>query len=124
MSGFAAIRWLGCTVAAQVSVGRWCAGLAPHVASSPSVSDVDQTIGEVARRTGVTERTLRYYEEIGLLAPRRDANDHRRYDAEHVDRLYRIRLLREFGTPLSAIDPMTWTCSRSPLATWPNSTGR
>ena len=62
-------------------------------------------IGEVARQAGLTERTLRYYEELGLLAPRRDAGGRRRYDAELVDRLYRIRLLREFGTPLADIDP-------------------
>lgn len=66
---------------------------------------MDQTIGEVARRTGVTERTLRYYEELGLLTPRRDAGGRRRYDAEHVDRLYRIRLLRELGTPVAALEP-------------------
>lgn len=66
---------------------------------------MDQTIGEVARRAGVTERTLRYYEELGLLSPRRDSGGRRRYDAEHVDRLYRIRLLREFDTPLGELDP-------------------
>lgn len=66
---------------------------------------MDQTIGEVAKRSGLTERTLRYYEELGLLEPRRDAGGHRRYDAEHLNRLYRIRLLREFGSPLRDIDP-------------------
>jgi len=66
---------------------------------------MDQTIGEVARQAGLTDRTLRYYEELGLLAPRRDSGGRRRYDAEHVDRLYRIRLLREFGTPLAEVDP-------------------
>lgn len=68
------------------------------------MASVDQTIGEVAARTGVTERTLRYYEELGLLTPRRDAGGRRRYDAEHVDRLYRIRLLRELGTPVAQLD--------------------
>lgn len=32
----------------------------------------DATIGEVARRIGVTEPTLRYYEELGLFTPARD----------------------------------------------------
>ncbi|HET9861736.1 MAG TPA: MerR family transcriptional regulator [Nocardioidaceae bacterium] len=58
---------------------------------------MEQTIGEVARRTGVTERTLRYYEVLGLLTPRRDTGGRRRYDVEQVDRLYRIRLMRELG---------------------------
>ncbi len=66
---------------------------------------MSQSIGEVARRAGVTERTLRYYEELGLLAPDRDAGGRRRYEAGHVDRLYRIRLLRALGTPLAELDP-------------------
>jgi DNA-binding transcriptional MerR regulator/uncharacterized glyoxalase superfamily protein PhnB len=66
---------------------------------------VELTIGEVARSTGVTERTLRYYEELGLLAPERDAGGRRRYDAGHIDRLYRIRLLRSLGTPVADVEP-------------------
>lgn len=63
------------------------------------------TIGEVAQRTGLTQRTLRYYEEIGLLDPARDTGGRRRYDAAAIDRLYRIRLLRDLGTPLGDVDP-------------------
>lgn len=63
------------------------------------------TIGEVAARTGVTERTLRYYEELGLLAPARDSGGRRRYDSATLDRLYRVRLLRELGTPVADVDP-------------------
>jgi DNA-binding transcriptional MerR regulator len=66
---------------------------------------MDATIGEVARRTGVTERTLRYYEELGLLTPRRDSGGRRRYDAEHIDRLYRILVLRALGSPVGELDP-------------------
>jgi DNA-binding transcriptional MerR regulator len=46
-------------------------------------------IGEVARRLGVTTRTIRYYEEIGLLgsAGEREAGQHRAYGEEEVDRL-------------------------------------
>lgn len=63
------------------------------------------TIGSVAQRTGLTERTLRYYEEAGLLAPPRDDGGRRRYGAADLQRLYRIRLLRELGTPVAAVDP-------------------
>lgn len=63
------------------------------------------TIGETARRTGVTERTLRYYEELGLLAPERDAGGRRRYDGATLDRLCRVRLLRHLGTPLAEVEP-------------------
>lgn len=60
-------------------------------------------IGEVVRRTGLTERALRYYEELGLLRPERVGGGHRVYDQASLARLYRIRLLRELGTPLGEI---------------------
>lgn len=66
---------------------------------------MDLRIGDVARRTGVTERTLRYYEELGLLEPSRDGSGRRHYDRATLDRLYRIRLLRELGTPVAELDP-------------------
>ena len=65
----------------------------------------DLTIGDVATRTGLTQRTLRYYEELGLLGADRDSGGRRRYDAAAIDRLYRIRLLRDLGTPLAEVDP-------------------
>ena len=66
---------------------------------------MDLTIGDVAEHTGLTQRTLRYYEELGLLDPPRDTGGRRRYDAAAIDRLYRIRLLRDLGTPLADVDP-------------------
>ena len=49
-------------------------------------------VGELARRTGLSVRTLRYYDEIGLLAPsRRSEGGHRLYTAEDVVRLQRIK---------------------------------
>lgn len=61
-------------------------------------------IGEVSRRTGLTVRTLRYYEEIGLLSPCYDeGSGHRRYTHAELLRLYRISLLRQLGTPLNRI---------------------
>jgi DNA-binding transcriptional MerR regulator len=45
-------------------------------------------IGEVARRVGTTTRTIRYYEEIGLLGSAgREAGRHRSYDEEEVAHL-------------------------------------
>jgi DNA-binding transcriptional MerR regulator len=61
-------------------------------------------IGEVSRRTGLTARALRYYEEIGLLEPSgRLAGGHRVYTTEDLRRLYRICLLRQLGTPLATM---------------------
>ena len=44
-------------------------------------------IGELARRTGVSRRSLRYYEQHGLLHARRGGNDWREYDEPAVDRV-------------------------------------
>lgn len=52
-------------------------------------------IGELARRSGVSARSLRYYEQHGLIAARRDPNGYRVYGEDDV------RLAREIGTLLS-----------------------
>jgi DNA-binding transcriptional MerR regulator len=53
-------------------------------------------IGEVAERTGVTPRTIRYYEEIGLLdRTERRKGEHRLYEQEDVDRLLELTRLRD-----------------------------
>ena len=61
-------------------------------------------VGALARATGLTVRTLHYYDQIGLLTPsRRTDAGHRLYDADDVARLYRISLLRGLGFPLDQI---------------------
>jgi MerR family transcriptional regulator, thiopeptide resistance regulator len=57
----------------------------------------------VATASGVTVRTLHYYEEIGLLVPQRTEAGHRVYSSQEVERLSRICLLRRMGLPLSAV---------------------
>jgi DNA-binding transcriptional MerR regulator len=53
-------------------------------------------IQEVAAETGLTPRAIRYYEELGLLAPAaRSEGDYRLYDAEDPERLRFIRGLRD-----------------------------
>jgi DNA-binding transcriptional MerR regulator len=53
-------------------------------------------IGEVAERTGVTPRTIRYYEEIGLLTGnKRRKGEHRAYDDTDVERLQELKRLRD-----------------------------
>lgn len=59
---------------------------------------------EITRLTGTTSRTLRHYDQIGLLAPSRvGANGYRYYDGESLVRLQRILLLRELGLALGTI---------------------
>ncbi len=54
------------------------------------------TIEQVATRTNMTKRTLRYYEEVGLLSPMgRTEGNYRRYSEEDVQRLERIKELRD-----------------------------
>jgi DNA-binding transcriptional MerR regulator len=63
------------------------------------VSAVEQRvlrIGELAERTGVTPRTIRYYEEIGLLARgERRKGSHRSYDEADVERVLELTRLRD-----------------------------
>lgn len=62
------------------------------------------TIVEVARASGVTSRTLRHYDAIGLLAPAGvAANGYREYGEAELLRLQQILVLRELGLPLEEI---------------------
>ena len=62
------------------------------------------SIQEVARLTGVTSRTLRHYDAVGLLpADRATASGPRRYDRTALVRLQRILLLRDLGLGLGDI---------------------
>ena len=60
------------------------------------VHRVSLRIGDVARLVGTTPRTIRYYEEIGLLpeAPARPAGQHRLYSDEEVERLREVMRLK------------------------------
>lgn len=52
---------------------------------------MDHTIGRLARPAGISTRTLRLYDQMGLLKPVRDPeNAYRLYGAEQVDRLQQI----------------------------------
>lgn len=60
-------------------------------------------IGELANRTGVSERSLRYYEQQGMLTPNRTAGGHRDYPDGAVDRVIRIQELFAAGLCSSKI---------------------
>ncbi|GCD21476.1 MerR family transcriptional regulator [Cellulomonas algicola] len=56
-------------------------------------------IGELSRRTGVSTRLLRYYEEQGLISPARSANTYREYDEADVAQVERAVGLVRSGLP-------------------------
>jgi DNA-binding transcriptional MerR regulator len=64
--------------------------------SSRDTCEQTLTIEQVAGQTGLTKRTLRYYEEVGLLPPTgRTEGNYRRYSQSDVARLTRIKDLRD-----------------------------
>jgi peroxiredoxin/DNA-binding transcriptional MerR regulator len=56
-------------------------------------------ISELARRSGVTTKAVRYYESLGLITPGRAANGYREYDDFHLRAVTEIRTLAEVGIP-------------------------
>jgi len=68
------------------------------------VKEKKYRIGELARKAGVTERTIRYYEELGILErqERTEAN-HRRYTGRDLLHLQRVQQLKSYDLTLSEI---------------------
>lgn len=87
--------------------------MAEPTAAVDECAETVLTIGEAAEQLGMTPRTLRYYEELGLVtSSRRSTTAQRRYGPEEIRRLQRIRELQtllglgldEIGEPLAAFD--------------------
>ncbi len=64
-------------------------------------------INEVEALVGVTKKNIRFYEEQGLLSPRRNSeNGYRDYGEAEVEALRRIKLMRKLGVPIQEIRQM------------------
>ncbi|NYI04579.1 MerR family transcriptional regulator [Allostreptomyces psammosilenae] len=63
-------------------------------------------IGELSTRTGVSRRSLRYYEDQGLLVSSRSPSGQRHYDDEHVERVRLIQAFLAAGMSTSTIAAM------------------
>lgn len=64
-------------------------------------------INEVEAQVGITKKNIRFYEEQGLLSPRRNSeNGYRDYGEAEVAALRRIKLMRKLGVPLEEIRTM------------------
>jgi DNA-binding transcriptional MerR regulator len=74
------------------------------------------TIGELARRTGVTTSALRYYDELGLVRPTRRVSGHRRYAVAAVAAVGVVRFLQEVGFTLAETKLLIAPRKRSPVA--------
>jgi DNA-binding transcriptional MerR regulator len=76
-------------------------------------------IGTVARLAQVSVRTLRHYDDLGLLKPARvdPATGYRYYTPDQVLRLHRILVLRDLGVSLSKVGQLIDDDGRSPPVT-------
>lgn len=61
-------------------------------------------IGTIAARSGLSVRTLRYWEQIGILTSVRGENGYRYYDTKSVRRIERIAILKRWELPLADIE--------------------
>lgn len=65
---------------------------------------MEYTVQKLARLAGISARTIRYYDEIGILKPARiSSSGYRIYGAQQVDRLQQILFYRELGVDLDSI---------------------
>src|SRR5579862_2283477 len=73
----------------------------------------DLTIHDVSRRSGLSEPTLRYYEQVGLIGPveRDESSGHRRYREEDLDTLQALACLRAIGVGIE--DMRTYQANRA-----------
>jgi DNA-binding transcriptional MerR regulator len=66
------------------------------------------TVGQLARATGVPAKTIRYYEQVGVLpAPRRSAAQYRQYSRRDVHRLLFVRRARALGLSIPNLKVLT-----------------
>ncbi len=64
------------------------------------------TVRDAAARLNVTPRTLKYYEELGIVVPVRSEGGYRLYEQADLDKLARVLRMRSLGFSLTAITTM------------------
>src|SRR5829696_7272261 len=74
------------------------------------------TIGELARRTGVTTSALRYYDELGLVRPIQRVSGHRRYGVDAVAEVGVVRFFQEVGFTLAETQRLVSSRKRPSVA--------
>ena len=75
--------------------------------STNGSTETTLTIGQLSEQSGVSPKTIRYYEEVGLLPePKRTANGYRCYDLRSVHILRFVGRARELGFPMQDIQDL------------------
>ena len=64
------------------------------------------SIGDLAKRTGASVRSLRHYEQFGLLSAQRELNGYRHFELDAIEYVLRIRVLLRNGFTLAEIRPI------------------
>jgi len=78
---------------------------------------MEYSINRLAKLAGISTRTLRYYDEIGLLKPKRiSSNGYRVYGKKEVDLLQQILFYRELSVPLEEIRKIITAGDYDPVA--------
>gem|GEM_PF-2384233 len=98
--------WLICqlTLTGIIGVGSFMTATTPPSAARPG----DQSIGDACAETGLSPRTVRYYEELGLLpGVRRRAGGRRVYGPDEIERLRFIQRLKQMGLRLAEIKELS-----------------
>jgi DNA-binding transcriptional MerR regulator len=73
-------------------------------------------IGELSRRSGVSARSLRYYEQKGLISARRESNGYREYDDSTVSRAETIHMLFGMDFPREVVQSVLACTGEAPDA--------
>ena len=60
-------------------------------------------VKEASKRIGISRRTLQYYDDIHLVKANRIENNHRDYDDEQLEDIWRVMVLKEMGFELEEI---------------------
>lgn len=65
---------------------------------------MEYTVQKLSKLAGISTRTLRYYDEIGILKPARiNSSGYRIYSQKEIDRLQQILFYKELGVDLESI---------------------
>src|SRR5215813_3850119 len=85
-----------------------CTFLSSHIAEGGTAMERPLTVGQLARATGVPAKTIRYYEQVGILPmPKRSGAGYRHYSRHDVHRLLFIRRARALGLSLANLKALT-----------------